>query len=166
MKFAHQLKEALRQEGFPPHWVESAVPYAQLKKCIKKVEIELKELGLDAETLRHLTPSYSPPGEQQNHRASGSTAIAFQYKFAREFDLYVGGSSSNNCTTEEPGPFKPKLTLYIQLEDGVAIDANLSPSTKKYLEDLAAEQGKSSTAQARDLQVENIQDQQKALINQ
>ena len=51
MKFAHEFKEALIQEGFPPHWVESAIPYGQLKKCIKKVERELRSIGLDSATL-------------------------------------------------------------------------------------------------------------------
>lgn len=40
--------------GFPPHWVAHAIPYGQLKKCLKKVQRELQELGLDAETLREL----------------------------------------------------------------------------------------------------------------
>ena len=39
---------------FPAHWVEHAVPYGQLKKCLKKVQRELQDLGLDRETLRAL----------------------------------------------------------------------------------------------------------------
>jgi len=80
MKFAHELKEALRREGFPPHWVESAIPYALLKKSIKKVEAELKSLGLDAETLRHLGPSSSSSEFQNARRGSGNAAVAFQYQ--------------------------------------------------------------------------------------
>jgi hypothetical protein len=37
MKFAHEFREALEREGFPARWVASAVPYGQLKKCLKKV---------------------------------------------------------------------------------------------------------------------------------
>lgn len=81
MKFAHELKEALRREGFPPHWVESAVPYGVLKKSIKKVEAELKSLGLDAETLRHLIPSSSSSEIQKTCQGSGDAAVAFQYQF-------------------------------------------------------------------------------------
>lgn len=40
--------------GFPAHWVDQAIPYGQLKKCLKKVQRELQELGLDPETLRAL----------------------------------------------------------------------------------------------------------------
>jgi len=76
MKFAHEYKEALRREGFPPHWVESAIPYGQLKKCIKKVELELRSLGLDSATLARLMletnngPETNPIG-----------GVAFQYDF-------------------------------------------------------------------------------------
>jgi len=81
MKFAHELKEALRREGFPPHWIESAVPYALLKKSIKKVEAELKGFGLDAETLRYLVPPFSSSNLQTARRGSGDAAVAFQYQF-------------------------------------------------------------------------------------
>jgi len=39
MKFAHALKEALVQDGYPEPWVAAAVPYSQLKKCLKKVSM-------------------------------------------------------------------------------------------------------------------------------
>ena len=51
MKFSHEFKEALLREGFPAYWVESAIPYGQLKKVIKKVKKELEDtledLGLE-----------------------------------------------------------------------------------------------------------------------
>ncbi|KAF4301347.1 putative RING finger protein [Botryosphaeria dothidea] len=37
MKFGHAFQEHLQQDGFPPHWVASAISYRQLKKCIKKL---------------------------------------------------------------------------------------------------------------------------------
>jgi E3 ubiquitin-protein ligase BAH len=77
MKFAHEFKAALIREGFPPHWVDSAVPYGQLKKIIKKVTIELRSLGLDSSTLSQLVSevdSNAPP----DRRGSG---VAFQYDF-------------------------------------------------------------------------------------
>lgn len=40
--------------GFPAHWVDHAIPYGQLKKCLKKVQRELQDLGLEPETLRAL----------------------------------------------------------------------------------------------------------------
>jgi E3 ubiquitin-protein ligase BAH len=39
MKFAHALKEALEKDGYPENWVAAAVPYGQLKKCLKKVSL-------------------------------------------------------------------------------------------------------------------------------
>jgi hypothetical protein len=89
MKFAHQLKEALRREGFPPHWVESVVPYGQLKKCIKKVEGELRSFGLDVETLRQLLPSHPTSDIQKSRRASGDVPVAFQYNFTGECNLLI-----------------------------------------------------------------------------
>jgi len=80
MKFAHEFKEALQREGFPPHWVESAIPYGQLKKCIKKVEGELRSLGLDSQTLGLLIP----PSPEQHQGADDAPPVAFKYRFAGE----------------------------------------------------------------------------------
>jgi E3 ubiquitin-protein ligase BAH len=40
MKFAREFREALANEGFPARWVQHAVPYGELKKCLKKVREE------------------------------------------------------------------------------------------------------------------------------
>ncbi len=88
MKFAHELKEALRREGFPRHWVESAIPYGLLKKSIKKVEAELRSFGLDAETLRGLVASPSGSGIQNAPGGSRSAAVAFQYQFSGKAGSY------------------------------------------------------------------------------
>jgi E3 ubiquitin-protein ligase BAH len=62
MKFGHDFKESLRAQDFPAHWVDHAIPYSQLKKCLKKVARELHELGLDPETLRELlNPDVTSP---------------------------------------------------------------------------------------------------------
>lgn len=71
MKFAHEYETALISEGFPTHWVQSAIAYRQLKKCIKKVELELSEIGLDPSTLRQLWQSIN-----HSHNDGGS----FHYK--------------------------------------------------------------------------------------
>jgi hypothetical protein len=39
MKFAREFREALLNDGFPARWVQRAVPYGELKKCLKKVRI-------------------------------------------------------------------------------------------------------------------------------
>ena len=71
MKFAHEYETALISEGFPTYWVQSAIAYRQLKKCIKKVELELSEIGLDPSTLRQLWQSI-------DHSLNGGEP--FQYK--------------------------------------------------------------------------------------
>jgi hypothetical protein len=38
MKFAREFREAMANEGFPTRWVRHAVPYGELKKCLKKVK--------------------------------------------------------------------------------------------------------------------------------
>lgn len=88
MKFAHNFKEALRREGFPAYWVEYAVAYSQLKKCIKKVEGELRRVGPDSETRAHLV-SFSPGLEtQQVCRDSGDAPAAFKHNFAGTTRIY------------------------------------------------------------------------------
>lgn len=55
-------------QDFPDHWVNNAIPYGQLKKCLKKVQRELHDLGLDPDTLRALLdPNTASP-------------VALQYK--------------------------------------------------------------------------------------
>lgn len=83
-KHADKDKEALRKEGFPPGWVESAIPYSQLKKCINRVESELRGLGLDAETLGHLIPSTTDTKSSLPPRrtSAGDAPVAFRYDFA------------------------------------------------------------------------------------
>ena len=128
------------KEGFPPHWVESAVPYCQLKKCIKNVESELQSLGLDLATLAQLIPS--PNQEEQTTRRSSS--ITFQYGFDGMYlKLSLLPSYSVHKLISSSGDnkyFHPKLTLFIQLEDGLPVDATLSPDTRKYLENLVSKQ--------------------------
>lgn len=79
MKFAHEFKTVLIQEGFPSHWVDSAIPYGQLKKCIKRVASELRAIGLDSATLAQLIPDTSE--ELDGVEGSG---VAFRYDFDGE----------------------------------------------------------------------------------
>lgn len=81
MKFAREFSNVLKEEGFPPHWIESAVPYGQLKKCIKRVQRELVGLGLDATTLGQLIQVDSDLVQEQAQRRDGEPPIAFRYEF-------------------------------------------------------------------------------------
>ncbi|KNB06118.1 hypothetical protein FOXG_08168 [Fusarium oxysporum f. sp. lycopersici 4287] len=95
--------------NFPAHWVDHAIPYSQLKKCLKKVARELHELGLDPETLRELlNPDETSP-------------VALKYKLN-------GGADSH---------LRPKLTVQVHLQDGVPVDASLAPNTRDFLNKIA-----------------------------
>lgn len=54
MKFAKTLENALNEDGIPAEWVEAAIQYKSLKKCINKVVRELHFLGLEQNTLKLL----------------------------------------------------------------------------------------------------------------
>ncbi|KJK84138.1 hypothetical protein H634G_00501 [Metarhizium anisopliae BRIP 53293] len=112
MKFARDFKETLANQDFPPHWVTRAIPYGQLKKCLKKVQRELRDLGLDPETLRALLdPTTTSP-------------VALQY--------HLKTATNSNFV-------QPKLTVYVHLQDGVAVDASLTPTSRGFFERVAAE---------------------------
>jgi E3 ubiquitin-protein ligase BAH len=134
MKFAHEFKAALVKEGFPTHWVKSAVPYGQLKKCIKKVESELRSIGLDPATLAQLIPSTN---EEASRRGSG---VAFEYDFDSRTPQHSSSLDTKTDLKSGDKEYHPKLTLLVRLEDGLAVDAALSTDTRKYLEKLASKQ--------------------------
>ncbi|KAI1804593.1 SPX domain-containing protein [Daldinia bambusicola] len=119
MKFAQEFRKALQREGFPEKWVNSAVPYGQLKKCLKKVTNELKELGLDKDTLAQLAASQNDP-----------SAVAFHYHL------------DGKLTASDH--FRPRLTFFIHLQDGVAVDAKLTPTTRDFLKKVVSKTGESS----------------------
>lgn len=73
MKFSHAFDTALKEGDYPVSWVESAISYRQLKKCIKDVQKELSGLGLEPETIRKLWKSL---------KASDSATAPLQYTFA------------------------------------------------------------------------------------
>ncbi|KAL7619993.1 Cystathionine gamma-synthase [Parahypoxylon ruwenzoriense] len=113
MKFAQEFRKSLQQEGFPQKWVDSAVPYGQLKKCLKKVTNELRELGLDKDTLAQLAAGEKDP-----------STVGFHY--------HLDGKAADSKH------FRPRLTFFIHLRDGVAVDAKLTPSTRDFLEKIAS----------------------------
>ncbi len=138
MKFAQEFRKALQREGnlvrppaflcqietnihssaFPRAWVDCAIPYGQLKKCLKKVTRELEEIGLDKETLTRLA------ADQQ-----GNAPVDPGFSYHLDVDGKVADA--------EFARFRPRLTVFIHLEDGIAVDAKLSPSTRDFLQKLA-----------------------------
>lgn len=54
MKFAKVLQESLKGEDVPQQWVQAAIQYKALKKCIGKVVEELKFLGFEQNAMKLL----------------------------------------------------------------------------------------------------------------
>ncbi|KAI1496032.1 RING-14 protein [Biscogniauxia marginata] len=118
MKFAQEFKRSLQREGFPQKWVESAIPYGQLKKCLKKVINELCEIGLDKDTLAQLSLGHS----------------GFRYHLDGK-----AAESGQGPTRRGQNPLlRPRLTVFVHLQDGVAVDASLTPATKHFLRIIAS----------------------------
>lgn len=117
MKFAHQFKETLEREAFPDHWRAAAIPYSQLKKCLKKVQRELQELGLDNSTL------------QQLRAAQTVSSDGVPVPMAR-YNLDQAPSQS----------LRPCLSVFVHLQDGQAVDAALSPASRELLQRLSGKQ--------------------------
>ena len=73
MKFLRAFETALKEDEYPTHWVQSAIRYRQLKKCIKQVQKELSDIGLEPKTIRDLWMSLD---------ACGPIKAPLQYTFA------------------------------------------------------------------------------------
>jgi E3 ubiquitin-protein ligase BAH len=90
MKFAHDFGEALEKGEYPPLWVESAISYRQLKKCVKKVQQELSALGLDADTLHGLWQDVSSNDSRASAGSKNGTGDHFRYTFAGQYSICRG----------------------------------------------------------------------------
>lgn len=126
MKFARQFDEALRKQEYPQDWIDSAISYRKLKKCIRKVREELQSLGLDRETLRHLWQQV-PKGDQNHPPENAPVPV-------------LGSSVHYDLEEASAINFTPKLTIAIDPRDGSPMDAWLSSETRHYLQDLAERQ--------------------------
>jgi E3 ubiquitin-protein ligase BAH len=134
MKFAREFRDALRD--YPESWVEAAIPYGVLKKCLKSVSLELQSFGLDADTLRQLLDA------QATSSTGGSVPIA-RYNLDGNHLLGIlatlGSYFADMAVGDESGP-RPRLTVLVQFQDGLVVDAKLSKSSKAFLRSLAAKE--------------------------
>ena len=119
MKFGQEFQAALQREEYPREWVDSAISYKKLKKCIKRVQQELLGLGLDQETLNQLWQHVSRSRESEADSSSSDRLLQY-------------GVNGN-----EKISFTPKLTIAIDPSDGSPMDAWLSPETRRQLRRLA-----------------------------
>jgi E3 ubiquitin-protein ligase BAH len=130
MKFGHQFKQCLRNEGFPPDWVDSAISYSQLKKCINRLTDELRQVGLDPETLSKLLKHV------EDYNASAEQNVEQE----RPFEYILNGTSSQS-THESRRAFHPKLLFYVNETTGEVHSAKMDGETKRKLQLLAVETG-------------------------
>ncbi|KAF2444290.1 RING-14 protein-like protein [Karstenula rhodostoma CBS 690.94] len=135
MKFGQLFKVTLRNEGFPPEWIESAISYSQLKKCINRLSTELSELGLDPETLGRLlkhVEDYNAAADQ-----SDPADRPFEYILDDSEDEDVDGSG----LIKSRKTFQPKLVFHVDEVTGALHSAQLDEKTKRKLQMLAVETG-------------------------
>ncbi|KAF1839577.1 hypothetical protein BDW02DRAFT_563633 [Decorospora gaudefroyi] len=131
MKFGHVFKESLRNEGFPPEWVDSAISYSQLKKCIKRLTDELQQVGLDPATLSKLlkhVEDYNASTDQDDDQE-------------RPFEYILSPSSSADGASQSRKAFHPKLLFSVNELTGEVTGAQLDEETKRKLQMLAVETG-------------------------
>lgn len=104
MKFAKEYQAALRENEYPQAWLESAISYKQLKKCIKDVQEELAHMGLDQDTTAQLWHCFNTSKSPQR----------LQYTF-------------------DIDQFQPKLVFRLDSTGISLMDASLDPKTKAFL---------------------------------
>ncbi|TKA27091.1 hypothetical protein B0A54_17035 [Friedmanniomyces endolithicus] len=119
MKFNQEYQRVLANEGFPEQWLESAIDYKHLKKCIKKVHRELHGLGLDAKTISHLS------GDPDRDESQAPV---------QHHDFYSVKEPHLDSIPEE---FSPQLRVLVDSRTGTPLDATLTPETKAALKRLA-----------------------------
>ena len=134
MKFGQLFKQALQTEGFPQDWIESAISYSQLKKCINRLSSELSDLGLDPETL----------GKLLKHVEDYNAAADQSHPEDRPFEYILDDSDDEDG--KAPGEkkkrtFQPKLVFHVDEVTGALHSAQLDEKTKRKLQMLAVETG-------------------------
>jgi E3 ubiquitin-protein ligase BAH len=142
MKFGHTYQECLLKGGFPSEWVESAISYHKLKKCIHKVEGELASLGLDPNTLSSLLRHFEKTNVETTD-AGDVKEKPFQYVLAKDEEVSTDGSSEDVSWLAQRPVFHPKLLFTVDEETGEPLNAHLAPETKEKLHQMALLQGMS-----------------------
>lgn len=81
MKFAKVLQQTLVEEDLPEEWVEAAIQYKVLKKCISRVVKELEFLGLSKSDLKLLLQDENTDktAELTEEEATSSNPIVAKY---------------------------------------------------------------------------------------
>jgi E3 ubiquitin-protein ligase BAH len=131
MKFGHLFKQSLKNEGYPPEWVDSAISYSQLKKCINRLTDELQQVGLDPTTLSKLL----------KHVEDYNAAVDKDGDQHRPFEYILQGNNSVETSSKSRNVFQPKLLFFVDETTGEIHSAKLDEETKQKLQMLAVETG-------------------------
>ncbi|KAF1810593.1 hypothetical protein P152DRAFT_400903 [Eremomyces bilateralis CBS 781.70] len=137
MKFAHTYHQLLNEE-FPSTWIDSAISYKRLKKCIKRIQRELASIGLDVVKLRLLLNS-QPSASDAVENSAESAAQPGIWKYTLD-----GCDSDSPDSGVEPKKFVPRLLFAVDEVTGEPLDARLDPVTKRQLHKLALAQSLTS----------------------
>lgn len=129
MKFGATFQDALKRDEYPKEWIDSAISYKKLKKCIKRVQEELLSLGLDHDTLERLWQQVGDSTVTHGHGVSSDNAHHIMHY---DFPFQNGIQTGNK--------FTPKLTIALDPQDGSPMDAWLSPETRRVLRQLGRRQ--------------------------
>lgn len=135
MKFAHEYKYYLEHNGFPAEWVDSALSYSQLKKCIKKVKRELASIGLDPATLQVLLDSdekrraaIARKEDDETHLDDQEMPLRYEFR---------NRTIEDGESTRRQAYVRPMLLFLVDEQTGEPFDARLAPETKNYIHELA-----------------------------
>jgi E3 ubiquitin-protein ligase BAH len=134
MKFGHVFKETLRNEGYPPDWVDSAISYSQLKKCINRLTSELLQVGLDPATLGTLLKQVEDYNASKDD--DGDLDRPFEYILSGE-----GEQGPDSGLKGQRKKFHPKLLFYVDEVTGEVHSAKLDEETRSKLQMLAVATG-------------------------
>lgn len=134
MKFGQLFKQALQTEGFPQDWIESAISYSQLKKCINRLSSELSDLGLDPETLGKLLKHVEDYNAAADQSDPGDRPFEYILDDSDDEDAKANGDKKKKT-------FQPKLVFHVDEVTGALHSAQLDEKTKRKLQMLAVETG-------------------------
>ena len=84
MKFAKVLEQTLVEEEIPDDWVEAAIKYKTLKKCINQVVKELSLLGLGQNTLKLILHNDQSVIEVPQEDANASNPAIAHYSLTKK----------------------------------------------------------------------------------
>ena len=118
MKFAREFQDSLNKGEYPQPWLDTAISYRKLKKCIKKVQVELQSLGLDRHALEHLL---------EQTQAGSNDSMPGQ-----------DDGSGTHKTSLKTLDFMPTVTIALDPRDGSPLDAWLGSETRRHLQRLVA----------------------------